>query len=161
MSDAVMTPLDSLPLLPGETAESLAHRGGVRGFAYVSPSDDVRYQTNYQTPHEKAWCECNDLCDHGLWEEARLKLDEVERETPTPALDMQMAARVFYGYAMHKANHADERLSENDYQAAAQTLRVCAQVPAVVIAPIDDRAAQPSSRVCGGWWSRARSPTCA
>jgi hypothetical protein len=120
--------LDALPILSGETADSLASRGGVRGFCYTSPTDDVRYQTSYATAHEKSWCECSDLCDHGLWEEARLKLDELERNRSTPELDMQMEARVYFGYAMHRAGQADTRIGEIEYQAAAQALRACAQV---------------------------------
>ena len=49
--------------------------GDSLGFAF---HDCKRYKTRYASDLERAWCECTELCNQELWDEAEEKLDEYQ-----------------------------------------------------------------------------------
>jgi hypothetical protein len=69
--------------------------GDYLGFAY---KDGTKYKLNYSSADERAHCECGELCDVGLWEEAWEKLDEYEgicRRKPDPRLQARVVAGLY------------------------------------------------------------------
>ena len=67
--------------------------GKCMGFAFL---DGKRYKMGYSSEVERAWCECSELCDEGLWEEAEEKFEEYQ-DLCESRIDERLASRVICG----------------------------------------------------------------
>jgi hypothetical protein len=92
------TKMDQLPWLPGTSvgSGSFAYSSqAFTGLCYKDKTSSDRCKTNYHSHHERLWCEAHDLCDHGFFEEAKERTDQMTQ------YDEKLEALISAGLALN------------------------------------------------------------
>lgn len=88
----------------------------VQGFTLDPNNLTIRLQCTYGSREERSWCECAELADAKLWEEAKSKLDEYYDAcggfVRNNSRDAMLTAKIVIGLATSKLSY-DRNLYDN------------------------------------------------
>jgi len=105
--------IEALPPYPGR-----ARSNGYLGFAF---QESTRYKIFHTGLNERFYCECSELCDEGLWDEAWDKLDQYEA-TCTYKPSAKLQASVVKGRFLHTTSFESLVQYEKAFQNACNVI---------------------------------------